>query len=396
MRFRDSGGTRIMAHKLTAARIRKLRFNKDGPIKQVHSDQTLPAFGVRVYQSGRKAYVLRYGPTRRLVTMAPCTTGEDVDELREAAQGMLRQHGLTGDSPKAAMRRSAASTIKRTVEAYIESRSRDWSAGEVKRAKGRLKHHIEPYIGDVALAALTRPECREMHAKASKRAKIEANRALELLHASVEWALSDGLVRAVDLNEGENPARRIRKNPEKPRREWVRPDELPALMRAIDAEDNPWMRAFFRMAFYTGARKGELLGLTWDNVDLKNGVVRFLDTKNKTDHEVPLAPDAVAVLRDLPRMVGNPYVFCGRRAGQPINHPYKAWQRILDEAGIERRITLHDIRRTVGSMLATQGVSTQQIGKLLNHKSHVTAQVYAEIADTAKRDMAETMARLLK
>ena len=77
-------------------------------------------------------------------------------------------------------------------------------------------------------------------------------------------------------------------------------------------------------------------------------------------------------------------------------NPYKAWRRVLDRAEIERRITIHDVRRTVGSLLASSGYSTQQIGKLLNHKSAITAKVYAEIADEAKAEMAEAMAGLLK
>ena len=112
--------------------------------------------------------------------------------------------------------------------------------------------------------------------------------------------------------------------------------------------------------------------------------------------ELVVDADAVALLRGLPRTLGNPYVFCGRAEGKPINHPYKAWKRILKGAGIERRVTLHDLRRTVGSTLASHGFSTQQIGKLLNHKSDITAKVYAEIADESKQDMADTMAGLLK
>ena len=122
----------------------------------------------------------------------------------------------------------------------------------------------------------------------------------------------------------------------------------------------------------------------------------FRDTKNKTDHTLPLAPDAVDIFKAIPRTKGNRYVFNGHKRGQHLTNPYKAWKRILKKAEIERRITIHDVRRTVGSMLASSGYSTQQIGKLLNHKSAITAKVYAEIADEAKTEMVEAMAGLLK
>lgn len=382
--------------RLTATQIRRYAFDPRKPAKQILWDRLLPPFGVRVYPTGRKSYVLRYGPTRKLVTLGHCTSGDDVDTMRDEAQTILRKYKTSGEDPKTARRRSEANTVEMIVTEYIESRKPAWSDGEAKRAEGRVKRHIKPHIGNAALATLTRRECREMHQRASRKAKYEANRALELLHAAIEWALSDGLVRASEMAEGENPAKRIRKNPEKHRREWVQPDELPTLMKAIRTEANVWMRTFFEMLLYTGARKGELLGLRWTDVDLKRGMVTFHDTKNDEDHTVPIVEDAVILLRKLPRTLGNPFVFCGRREGQAIDNPYKAWKRVLKAAGIERRITLHDLRRTVGSSLASAGYTTQQIGKLLNHKSDVTARVYAEIADQSKQDMTATMAGLLK
>jgi integrase len=150
------------------------------------------------------------------------------------------------------------------------------------------------------------------------------------------------------------------------------------------------------MVLFTGARKSELLNLQWPDVDLKGRTIKFRDTKNREDHDVPLSPEAVKLLRDLPRTLGNPHVFCGHKKGKPLNNPYKAWRRILKRAGIDRRVTIHDLRRTAGSLLATAGFSTQQIGKLLGHKSSITSKVYAEIADTAKVEMTGALAKMLR
>ncbi|HEX7082022.1 MAG TPA: tyrosine-type recombinase/integrase [Gammaproteobacteria bacterium] len=380
--------------KLTKGRIQRLTYDPNGPSKQIAGDGQLPGFGVRVYRTGRKSYVLRYGPRgkERLMVLGPATTGEDVDAMREHAQALLRKMRTEGADPLTEKRKADSGTVAAIVTEYINAKGGDWSEKEVKHAKRRRDVNMRP-IATTRLENLRRRDVRKMHQAIA--AKYEANRTLALLRAAINHALSDGGWRASELAEGENPATRIEMHPEKHRREWIRPDELPRLLEAIDAEDDPWMRAFFRMLLYTGARKSELANLEWSNVDLKGGTITFRDTKNDEDHVVPLPPEAVKLLKATPRTIGNPYVFCGHVKGRPIVNPYKPWKRILARAGIERRITIHDVRRTVGSLLATQGYSTQQIGKLLNHKSAITAKVYAEIADRAKRDMVDAMARLL-
>ena len=81
------------------------------------------------------------------------------------------------------------------------------------------------------------------------------------------------------------------------------------------------------MLLHTGARKSKMLNLEWSDVDLKIGQITFRDTKNKTDHCLPLDKDAVSLLEALPRTEGNPYVFNGAKPGKPLNNPYKAWTR---------------------------------------------------------------------
>jgi len=385
-------------HRLTHSRIDKYCFDPAGPSRQILFDSQLSGFGVRAYRSGRKVYVLQYGDRskRRLMVLGPCTDGRDVGAVRAGAQGLLLKHKSEGIDPLNEQLKAEADTVRAVVEAYIEARTPDWSATEARHSESRLNGHIDPRIGTVRLEKLTRREMRAMHRKMTEKAPYEANRTLQLVRASINFALSDGGWRPADLVEGENPATRIKLNKEKARREWVQPDEIPNLLKAIDAEKNPWMRAFFRMVLYTGARKGELLNLKWSDVDLKRGIIVFVHTKNREDHEVPLPPAAVKLLQSIPKMLGNPYVLCGHIAGKPIHNPYKPWARILERAGIERRITIHDLRRTVGSLLASEGYSTQQIGKLLNHKSAITAKVYAEIADQSKREMTDAMEKMLQ
>ena len=387
-----------MPTKLTKTAITNLKYDADGPSKQAIFDARLPGFGVRVYKSGRKSYVLQYGPSqaRRLMVLAPCTTGADVDDVREDAQGLLRRYERDGIDPLTEQHRQLSSSVGSVVNQYIDSKESSWAEREAPRCRSRLKNHIGDKISALPLNGLTRQHVRDMHKLASKTARYEANRTVQLLRAAINWAITDLDWPASELSGGSNPAHGIKLNPEKARKEWIRPNELPSLIEAIDEETDPWIRAFFQMLLYTGARLSELLTLRWRDVDFPNESLTFRDTKNKTDHNLPLAPDAIDVLKAIPKTKGNPYVFNGHKHGQHLTNPYKAWKRVLKRAEIERRVTIHDVRRTVGSLLASKGYSTQQIGKLLNHKSAITAEVYAEIADEAKAEMAEAMAGMLK
>ena len=386
------------AKRLTASRINELKFQQGEPKKQITYDAQLAGFGVRVYPSGRKAYVLQYGRRayRRLMVLAPCTTGHDVNAVREVAQTLLRKHRTDRIDPLNEQKRVAAATVSAIVTEYIDQKGSKWADTEQERCQARLNNHIAPHIGSIPLDKLTRAQVQEAHIAISKTVPYQANRSIQLLRASINFALSHRGWRVTNFVDGENPATRIELNKEKSRKEWIKPEEIPQLITAIRQEVNPWMAGFFLMVLYTGARKSELLNLQWTDVDFKQRLIRFWDTKNHEDHEVPLSQDAIKLLQSIPHTLGNAYVFCGHVKGRPINNPYKPWKRILKRANIDRRVTIHDLRRTVGSLLATSGYSTQQIGKLLNHKSSITAKVYAEIADSAKVKMTDAIAQILK
>ena len=121
--------------------------------------------------------------------------------------------------------------------------------------------------------------------------------------------------------------------------------------------------------------------------------VTFRDTKNGTDHTVPLTEEGAAILSSkvLPRVVGNPFVFCGEGRAA-IRNPHKAWVRIRKRAALDH-VTIHDLRRSVGSWLGDAGLTEKQIGVLLNHKSAVTGRVYMALGDAAKRKAVETLNR---
>lgn len=97
-------------------------------------------------------------------------------------------------------------------------------------------------------------------------------------------------------------------------------DERVALLQACQASGHPLLNAAVMLSLSTGARKGELMGLQWKDVDLRTGRITLLDTKNTETRVLPLAGHALKLMRELHRQrrVGVPWDFPGR--GGPQAH----------------------------------------------------------------------------
>jgi integrase len=188
-----------------------------------------------------------------------------------------------------------------------------------------------------------------------------------------------------------NPARDIDHFKEAKRDRWVTPEELPRLAQAINEEPNESARFALWLYLLTGARKSELLAARWENVSFERAELRLPETKAGRIHYIPLSSPALALLQQIPRESGNPYVLPGRgprgaTAEEKAKNPAhlvnidKPWQRVRKAAGVED-VRLHDLRRTVGSWLAQAGNSLHLIGRVLNHSNASTTAVYARFAE---------------
>jgi integrase len=151
---------------------------------------------------------------------------------------------------------------------------------------------------------------------------------------------------------------------------------------------------FFRLLILTGARRSPFQAMRWRDLNLAAGVwvVSAERSKNKREMAVPLSAEAVRILRErLAYSEGNsPWVFPSAddraprpsRTGHVIN-PVKAWNRLLKAAGVHEHTTLHDVRRTLGSRLAMDGVAGATISKALGHVSAQSLKHYLHLDVTA-------------
>jgi integrase len=97
--------------------------------------------------------------------------------------------------------------------------------------------------------------------------------------------------------------------------------EVPAFMRELEANSSLSAKAL-QLLILTATRTSEVLGATWNGIDLEGATwtMPAERMKGKLEHRVPLPDAAVAILRSLPRLHGNPYLFPGQRAGRPLSN----------------------------------------------------------------------------
>jgi len=223
-----------------------------------------------------------------------------------------------------------------------------------------------------------------------ERGPYSANRAIELLRTMFN--------RATDWNlfHGPNPVVGVHRFREQARRRFLHADELPRFFKSLDQEPNSDLRDFFALKLLIGARRSNMQGMRWDQIHLERATwtIPANLTKESNEIELPLAGDAVKILKTRRTNATSPWVFPGRGKTGHLVEPKSAWRRILERAGLED-LRMHDLRRTLGSWQAAMGASLPIIGKSLGHMSTEATMVYARLDIDPVRKSVNTAARAI-
>jgi integrase len=190
----------------------------------------------------------------------------------------------------------------------------------------------------------------------------------------------------------------VGRNPEGTRSRFLTRDEAPRLLEAADSTGEAVDGVIVRLWLLTGLRRSELLHRTWSDLDLRKKTLTVPRTKNGREHTIPLSDRAVQLLRSLPRHIQpDAPVFPGDDEGKPLSDFKRRWEKIRKLSGLHD-LTIHDLRRTVGTWLANlAGVPEHTIAALLNHKTSragVTA-IYTRTMDEPLRSAVESLEELL-
>ena len=224
--------------------------------------------------------------------------------------------------------------------------------------------------------------------KEFKRSGSTVNRYIAALSHALSFAVKER--RLIQRN----PVSDIRRKPEpRGRTRFLSDDDRARLLKACGESAWPALQALVLLAITTGARKGELIGLKWDDVDLKKGRALVTETKNDEPRTLPLAGKALEALRalKLKNSVRSAYVF-PRLSGLPgpYEHFDTHWYVALEAAKIED-FHFHDLRHTTASMLAAQGASLLEIADVLGHKTLAMVKRYSHLVVDHKAKVIEKM-----
>lgn len=357
--------------RLTKSIIDNLSYDCSKKDKHIVWDHEIAGLGIRLWPSGKKVFVFdfRFKGRKRLITLG--AYGKIT--LHQARQ-LAREAGYklaSGQDP--AKERKVKLTLAEFSQVYLMRHVRP-HLKNADRIAADIKNNMLPNLGNFALDAITVTDCNVMHQRIGidQGYPVAANRIIDRLKAmldkAVEWQyLPDTYI---------NPCRKVNRFYEKSRDRFVTHDEMPRLIAAIDEEPNPYVHALIWTYILTGMRRNEVRTLKWEDVDLANRQIRKEDTKNKSTLYLPLSQFAIEILKKLPRLDGNPYVFCSvKKHGHPHANLSQPWKRILNASELTN-VRLHDLRRTVGSYLAMDGHSLLLIGRVLNHRDTRSTQIY--------------------
>ena len=207
--------------------------------------------------------------------------------------------------------------------------------------------------------------CKSRKGKALANSTI--NRDLGILKSILNRAVFNGLLER-------NPIHRVRAFREESRDRTLTPVEYEALLALC----SPRMGSIVQLAYWTGMRKGEILGLRWDQVDLQNKVINLeaADTKTQEKREVPLTEALVSLLRRTPKTLGSPYVFNHR--GKRMADVKTAFLNASRAAGI-KEFRFHDLRHCAVTNLRKAGVNDSVIMSISGHKTYAMFKRYNRI-----------------
>jgi integrase len=347
-------------------------------------DSVLPGFGLRVLESGRRSFIIRYrtqSGTSRLLTLG---TAEELHP--EEAREMAREHFKEvrqGNDPKADRQaKRKAARLEDLKTKFLSDHASQKKPGTERNYEIAWRRHIMPTLKNPAVCDITTSDLIELRKKLAHR-PVNCNRVFEVLRKAFDLAEKWKM-----RPKGTNPCDDIEDFPESERELILEPEQVAALWAALMSQR--WMPNFatlIRLLMLTGCRCGEWRLARWSWVDLPNARLRLPDSGSKNGaRDVPLAPEVVEILKALPRT--SVFVLPGKKGG-PISGHQRMWRNLRDHAELPKETRMHDIRHTVASYAHKHAGATQRdVADLLGHKQMSTAARYIHGPNSEKHQNA--------
>lgn len=365
-------------------------------------DTETPGLACKVYPSGKRVFfaLARVGGAQKKMAVEPFGL-HSIEQVRTNARELLGRFASAKRDPKIA----DPLTEKRLAR---EGRARALSVSDLAdiferehlpKRKPRtseqfatLRRHFERELGALPVATIGYDAIATFHAKFGSKSRIQANRAVAALSAMFTLAQRKG------LRSTGNPCKGIERFPEHVRTVRFSPTDLGAIGRALadaerDGSELASAIAAARLLLLTGARRDEILGARWSELDVAAGLLRIADHKTSRRRGAKylvLGRAALAVLERLAaeRDPSNDWIVPGR-VGRLVGFA-RPWSRIMQRAGLADRRP-HDARRTFASVATEIGYPEAIVGELLGHTPKTVTAGYILPGTNALRHAADAI-----
>ncbi len=345
-------------------------------------DRDLAGFGVRVYPTGRKVYVVQSrgpeGPKRTALGRHGEISAEEARKSAAIEIDRIKRGEDPAPAPVEA-ELTVAELAERFMRVHVAAHCKPGTATGYRHT---LEKHVLPTLGAMELSEVGASEVTALHhsLRATPRSADTAVNILSRMFTLAEaWALA---------SPGANPCHAVRRYGKRSSERFLTPEEFRRLGRVLrdsEADGSEWAPtiAAIRLLMLTGCRKSEILDLRWDDVDRTVGELRLRDAK-AGPRMVHLTAPIREVLEGLPRSPGNARVITGPRGQGCKTNLDQCWRRIRARAGLQD-VRLHDLRHSYASRALALGEGLPTIGKLLGHSNISTTSRYAHLMREAEK-----------
>lgn len=392
----------------TAGRIAAYKC-EEGKKQSIYWDAKTPSLGVRVTTSGAKSFIFETRLDNKTIRI---TIGDVKTWAIDKAQAEARRlKAMTdqGEDPRivkaeklAAAEEKRAKVIHASIpaleiwQAYIEARTPRWSErhkadhenmsqeGGKSRTRGRRKGDSDKTQPGILLPILAQPlnkidaDCVTQWLQVeSKNRPTQARLAFHLLRAFLNWAAATKEYQPlVNANACGSRIEREELPKKAAKSDCLQREQLPRWFEVVRTINNPVIATYLQTVLLTGARREEIAGLKWEDVDFQWKCMTIRD-KVEGERTIPLTPYVSSLLASLPHL--NEWVFSSPKADSGrLQDPSIQHRKMCALAGIES-LTLHGLRRSFGTLAEWVECPTGVSAQIMGHKPSATAEKHYRV-----------------
>jgi len=267
-----------------------------------------------------------------------------------------------GNNPTAQKRKRTAeqTSLADVLELYLSDR--DLKPYTISDYRYKLKLGFSDWLKK-PIGGISEDMILKRHKQISQTGKTTANTTMRVLRLTMNYAVAVGMI---DSNPTSilSKARLWHKNNRKTR--LIPSNQLQIWHESVEALTNKKAKVYLMILVYMGFRCNETLTMEWEQVDLKGKTIMLLDTKNRTNHKLPIPNVLVPYMLELKGITGtSKWVFAGIKLDKPMAIPDKPIKKVIKASGV--KFSPHDCRRTFTTIAEAVNLPMSMIKRLINH-----------------------------